>query len=369
VRIGDKVDDVTFPAAPATPPYALGLSQLDARVSATYQVDLWGQLDVQRQVIRDAAEIQGESAEAVIHNTAVQVAQLWFEILAQRALKDLLESQVRHNEQLLGIVNGRFELHLTNRLAVLQQEQQLLNTRAQLPLIVARLELLGSQLRALLGRAPDSIMELVPTDRRLPELPVPPAMGQPVDLVENSPEVRMAQTRVVEADHRVSQNLSGWLPVVSLFLNGGVQAFDVANVFGVWALGARLTWPIFDGGQRITEANQLALTVRRRNMLYEQAFLEAIRRVHDAQVQEGQQADNLKTLRAEVDLGRRVLAEATSLYEGGVSDYLPVLNALGNLSDLEHAAVLAQRQLLSYRIELYRALGGTWSRSVREIND
>ena len=192
--------------------------------------------------------------------------------------------------------------------------------------------------------------------------------------------MRLAQLRVAEAEHRVSQNLASWLPVVNVFANAGLQSFDFqqplnfdpqtnGGSFQTWSFGVRLTWPIFDGGQRQTEAKQLTMTVKRRNMLYEQAFLETVRRVQDAQVQEAKQTDNVKTLQAEVELGTKVLAEARQIYEQGSSDYLAVLTALSNLSELENTLILARRILLSYRIELYRALGGTWSRSVVEVVD
>jgi outer membrane protein TolC len=368
------------PAALGSPAYALAINEADLGLTATYQIDVWGQLDVLGKIFEDGAEIQAHNAEAGAQNIAVQVAQVWFDILAQRALLELLEQQVRTNEDLQALVRGRFELHLTSRLAVLQQEQQLLNARAQVPLVTARLALLGSQLTSLLARTPGPYADLVPRDRRLPELPPQTTLGNPADLVKSSPEVRLAQRRVAEAEHRVTQNVVSWLPVLSVFLNGGMQAFDlrqplsfdpypVGNSFFTWSFGARLTWPVFDGGQRQTEAAQLTMTVKRRNMLYQQAFFEAVRRVQDAQIQEAKQTDNVRTLRAEVELGKKVLAEARHIYEQGNSDYLPVLTALSNLSELERALILAHRILLANRIELYRALGGTWSREAVDIVD
>jgi len=348
-----------------------------AGVTASYQVDLFGQLALQRRSFDDFTAIQGQSAEAGAQNTAAQVAQVWFEILAQRALLDLIQQQVRLNEELAQLVQDRFEVHLTNHLAVLQQAQQLLNTRAQVPLITARLALLGSELSALLGRAPSPSTALVPADRRLPELPPAVPLGVPTDLVQSSPEVRGARIRVAEAQHRLAINRAGWLPVVNLFGDAGWQTFDFkqpltfndSSAFVTWAYGIRLTWPIFDGGQRLTEAKQLTLTIKRRNMLYEQAFLDAVRRVQDARIQEAKQADNVRTLQSEVELGKNVLQEARHLFEQGLSDYLSVLTALGNLSDLERSLIQARRVQLSYRIQLYRALGGTWSSAIVELND
>jgi outer membrane protein TolC len=160
----------------------------------------------------------------------------------------------------------------------------------------------------------------------------------------------------------VSQNLASWLPKVEAFGSVGSQWYNsLAQTFALAGVGVRLTWPIFDGGQRITQRKQLELTVERRNWQYQLAFNSAIQRVQDALLQEEKQVDQLRTLRAQVDLGRHVLQEARQLFEQGLSDYLPVLTALANLSNLERAALQAHRLLLSYRVQLYHALGGTWS--------
>ena len=45
----------------------------------------------------------------------------------------------------------------------------------------------------------------------------------------------------------------------------------------------------------------------------------------------------------------------------------PVLTALANLAALERDALRAQRLLLAYRVQLYRALGGIWSYDVTKI--
>lgn len=267
---------------------------------------------------------------------------------------------------------------MTSHLTVLQQAQQLLNTRAQVPLVTARLALLASELSSLLGRPPSpSVSAMVPQDRSLPELLPSAPVGVPNDLVTQSPEVRAARLRVTEATHRMAINRASWLPVISLAGDIGWQTFDFqhpvtfdgSSAFATWSYGIHLTWPIFDGGQRLIEAKQITLTIKRRNMLYEQAFLEAVRRVQDARVQEAKQADHVQTLRAEVELGQKVLGEARHLFDQGLSDYLAVLTALGNLSDLERALIQAQRLQLSYRIQLYRALGGSWSKATVERED
>jgi multidrug efflux system outer membrane protein len=339
-------------------------------ITATYQVDVWGNLDAQRRVADDLVEQQRQNTEGASQNLAEQVTQLWFDVLVQRALKELTEGEVKYNEELFGLVKARFEQHLTPRLVVLQQEQQLLNIRSQVPLIAARIAMLNSQLTGLLGRLPNPRDELIPADRRLPDLPPEPRIGTPADLVDNTSEMRLAKLRVTEIENRINQNLSSWLPTIDLVASTGVISFgSSAETFRESFAGIRLIWPIFDGGRRMTEAKQLDLTLKRRKWQYDLAIKTAIGRVQDALLQEKAQAESLRSLRGQIELGRRVLDEARRLFEQGQSDYLQVLNALSSLASLERSGLQAQRLLLTYRVQLYRALGGTWSYDVTTVSN
>jgi outer membrane protein TolC len=338
-------------------------------LTASYQVDLWGNLDARRRVGLDLVEQQRQSTEIASQNLAAQVAQLWFDILVERALKELTEREVRYNQELFDLVKARFDQHLVSRLVVLQQEQQLLNIQSQVPLITAQIALLNSQLTALLGRLPSPHDNLVPVERRLPDLPPAPPLGAPDDLSENTPEMRFARLRVTEIEHRKNQNLSSWLPTIEVLGSAGVVSFGFSDTFRQSFAGVRLTWPVFDGGRRINEAKQLELTLKRRKWQYELALKTAVGRVQDALLQENSQAESLRSLRAQIELGRRLLEEARRLFEQGQSDYLAVLTALANLASLERDGLRAQRLLLSYRVQLYRALGGIWSYAVTKLPD
>jgi outer membrane protein TolC len=365
------VTGVSPTAATATSPaidaYQLKYTSANIGLTASYQVDLWGHIDTQRRVGLDLVEQQRQSTELASQNLAEQVAQLWFDVLVERALKELTEGEVKHNQELYDLVKARFDQHLVPRLVVLQQEQQLLNIQAQVPLVVARIALLNSQLKLLLGRLPSPQDDLIPADRRLPDLPTAPNLGTPADLRATTPEMRFARLRVTEIENRVNENLSSWLPAVEVLGSAGVVSFGFSDTLMESFAGVRLTWPVFDGGRRITESKQLELTLKRRKWQYELAMKTAVGRVQDALLQEKNQADSLRSLRAQVELGHRVLDEARRIFEQGQSDYLAVLTALGNLTALEREGLRAQRLLLSYRVQLYRALGGMWSYAVTEL--
>jgi outer membrane protein TolC len=210
----------------------------------------------------------------------------------------------------------------------------------------------------MLGRMPSPTDNIVPAERQLPDLPPAPGIGTPGDLDVNAPEMRLAHLRVAEVQHRINANLASWLPTVNLVGMIGATSFGTSQpTRRDEAIGVTLTWQIFDG-RRLTEARVLPMQLRRRQIQYDLALQNTVGRVQDAVIREKNQATSLTSLRQQVELGGRLLAEARRLFEQGQSDYLPVLTALNSLVDLERAALLAQRLMLNHRVELYRALGG-----------
>jgi outer membrane protein, multidrug efflux system len=356
------------------PPPPAGGTQLNynvanASLGATYQIDVWGNLDAQRRAGMNVAEQQRQLTEGHVQDLAARIAQAWFDILESRALRELTLTQIKYNEELFELVKARFEQHLASRLVVLQQEQLLLNLRAQVPLIDARIALANSQLHQLVGRMPSPADDIVPLDRQLPDVPPAPGVGTPSDLNANTPEMRLAGLRVAEIKHRINANLSSWLPQINLVGSVGATTYGVSQpILRDESFGVTLTWIMFDG-RRITESRRLPIQLRRREAQYELALQTAVGRVQDAVIRENTQATSLKSLRARVELGRQLLAEARRLFEQGQSDYLAVLAALNNQVDLERAALQAQRLVLNNRVELYRAIGGTWSNDVTKLRE
>jgi outer membrane protein TolC len=357
---------VNVPPAPSS---QIRFNQATVDLAATYQIDLWGQLDAQRRAGLNFAEQQRQLTEARVQDLAVQISQAWFDILETRALRELTLTQIKYNQELHEIVKSRFEQHLTPRLVVLQQEQLLLNLQAQVPLITAKIGLLNSQLHGFLGRMPSPADDIVPLDRRLPDLPPAPDLGSPSDLNANTSEMRLAELRVAEVQHRINANMAAWLPTVQLVGSIGVQTLGFDEpVHHQSVVGVTLSWVMFDA-RRLTEKRQLSMQLSRRQLQYELALQTVVGRVQDAVIRENYQATSLKSLRAQVELGRQLLAEARRLFEQGQSDYLPVLSALTNLVELERAALQAQRLLLNHRVELYRSLGGNWSYDVTTLRE
>ncbi|MBU1138080.1 MAG: hypothetical protein KKA76_03790, partial [Proteobacteria bacterium] len=74
--------------------------------------------------------------------------------------------------------------------------------------------------------------------------------------------------------------------------------------------------------------------------------------------QERQHELLLAALNEQLIISRATLHESRNRYIQGITDYLPVLAALVSLQNLERTMLQRQRERVSYRLILYRALGG-----------
>lgn len=329
--------------------------------AVSYELDLWGRVGH----LDDAASLEldasREDLQALGLSLSARVADLWLQIVGERALLELIEAQEDAAKKLVELVELRFAQGLSSSPEVYHQRQSLAAISAQRPLAEARLSVTGHQLAILLGRPPGSMTF---GDRaELPAPPPPPPTGIPAELLARRPDVRAAFKRVVAADHRVGAAIAAQYPTLSLSGSTGFQSTDLFDLFKswVWNLAANILAPIFDGGQRAAEVDRNRAVLEELVSAYGQATLIALGEVEDALVQERRQAEHVDRVQAQLALAQQAHDEARTRYVNGLSSYLEVLTTQRSLQQAEQALLQARRQLLAFRVQLHRALGGTWS--------
>lgn len=355
---------------PPPAPDTFTIKSYSASLAANYELDVFKKWTSQaRGAARDAMAAR-DQVEAVAMSLAAQVAETWFDIAHQRAQRDLITAQVELNETLLELVNLRFRGGLGSAVEVLQQKQQLIATRSQLAQINANEQVLRHQLAVLTGRPPLSAAgrEVV---SELPDLPALPGTGIPADLLNRRPDVRAARNRVAAADYRVAVAVADRFPALRLGASLNVERlapFDIVEMFKTppWTLFASITAPLFDGFRRSAEVARQKAVVEELLWSYGDTLLKAIAEVEGALVSEREQLALIKDLEEVVVVAGDNLREARLRYEQGVSQtgFLTVLNALQGQQAAELNLLAARRRLLSFRIQLCRALGGTWTRAL-----
>lgn len=331
--------------------YSLGLF-------ASYELDLWGRVNASVQSQRYGMAATQDDLYAMTESIAATVATYWVRIIAARQETAVLHKQLELNEKYLALVELRYANGMVTALDVFQQRQTVARTKTQIPLAQRNQQLLINDLKLLLGRPLNAPLQI--TRVQLPNLENLPQAGLPVDLLQNRPDVRAAGKRLYAAQWGVAQARANRLPAIKLTASGQVSSEDLTYLFTNWlaSLAANLTAPIFDGGIRAAEVDyQRALAEENLNN-YQKTVLNAINEVEAALLNEKAQREYLKNLEDEINAAQLALDEATYHYINGLDSYLPVLNQLADVQDLEITDINQKAELLVNRITLYRTLGG-----------
>jgi len=334
-------------------------------LGAGYEVDLWRRIANSGDAAALNALATRDDLEAIAMSIAAEIAEAWFDLVSQYAQRNVLSEQLRTNETYLELVELRFENGLTSALDVYQQRQQVVATRARLGLVDGATKLLEYRLAVLAGKSPGQLA-INPGDT-FPDLPPVPTTGLPVDLLDRRPDVRAFRRRVEAADHQVAVAIAGRLPSLRLSGEAFIQSLTAGDLIAtpLWRLIASVTAPLFDGGRREAEVQRSHAVVQELLMNYAQSLLQAMAEVDSALVQERQQIAYIRDLEDVLKLATSSLTEAQARYSQGLINYLPVLTALQGQQQAELNVLGARRQLLSYRVQLHRALGGTWTQRLR----
>ncbi|MFT6400515.1 MAG: outer membrane protein TolC, partial [Bradymonadia bacterium] len=243
-----------------------------------------------------------------------------------------------------------------------QQRQQVAALESQLALLDAAEDTAGHRISVLQGFFPDP--EATGVETALPALPPVPGVGVPADLLVRRPDVEAARIRAESADARLAGAIADRLPSLRLSGSAFFQATSLSNLFDqlLWSVTAGLTAPLFDGGRRGAEVERNRAVVDERIHAYLNTLLTSALEVENALALERAQSAFLAELDTQLEIAADTLLLARDQYREGVADYLRVLTAIGTLQQLEQSRLNAVRQQLAYRIQLYRALGGGWSR-------
>lgn len=330
-------------------------------VQAGYEVDLWGRLRAQRDAAVFDLEATALDRDAMALSMAAEVVEAWLDLQGVVENERLLEAQIETNQRYLELVLLRLGTGQGSALDVYQMRQTIEAQVAQRPLLAAQRDVAHLRVAALAGRF-DRPEELTLDEVGLPPLPPLPELGVPSDLLERRPDVRAAWLRAESADRRIAMAIADRLPTIRLSGNIGHTSEEFSILFDdfIWGLTAGLTAPLFDAGRRRAEVERNRAIVEERIATWRNTFVGALREVEEALVREREQRAHIDLLVAQRVTANAAVDAAREQYRNGLVDYLRVLNALSTAQRLEQDILTAHRQLLTFRVNLHRALGGGW---------
>ena len=326
--------------------------------STSYELDLWGRVRSEK----DAAIYETRATEQDLQTAAIslvaQVTDTWFMLEEKTAQRSLLEAQYKNARQTLELMQTRFESGSLTGTDLLQQQQSAEARNAALILNQSEIEVAEHMLAILLGRDPAHASFAAGED--LPNLPELPDLGIPAVVLNQRPDVQAALLRVRGADASVAASIANRFPKITIGGSLTSNFGSPVNLFEDWVktLLANLNLPILDGGSKKAETDRRQAQLTAAILSYQQAFLNAMKEVEDAVAQERQQVLYIASLKAQIKLSEQVYEQTLNRFQNGNRTYLQVLTAQDSLHSLNRNLLTAHRTLLTYRINLYRAIGG-----------
>ena len=381
--IANQVRAARMPQIGLTGDYAIGKSiQAFGEVRAqqgvgslpvSYEVDLFARRAREHQGAKLDAQAARLDQEALAIAISAEVAEAWFDSVNSRIEVAVVTEQLDTDLKFLELVELRYREGLNSAVDVHQQRQRVASQRALLALADGRTELTDQRLSVLLGEAPGREFPL--DDKVLPDIGPTPEIEVPATLLEARPDIQAMQKRVEAEDRRLSAAIGARLPEIVLdftpsytWLNSEISGTDAsgnpfpeASVHGwTWNAGAHFSVPVFDGLYGLSAIKTQRAVADQLLEQYAETILTALLEVESSLTLERQERLRIQYLEDEFRLANITLEATRDRYRAGLSDFLPVLTALATRQISELQLVSSRRQLVSYRVQLYRALGGAW---------
>jgi outer membrane protein, multidrug efflux system len=342
----------TLRADPGDAPIA---ERTDLGLQVGWEVDLWGKLRSAKAAARETAEATARTYEFARQSLAAAVADAWFLAIATSRQLEIDRELLEAEQFTAKVTRDKIEVGATSRLdaevaeanltlaenGVLQSEQALSEARKALEL--------------LLGRYPATELD-VETD--LPELPPPPPVGLPSELLQRRPDIVAADHDVAAAFHLTESARAARLPSVQLTASLGTLLDPTA---AIWSIGANLLAPIFTGG-RLQGQVEIATAQQHQALAqYVDVALTAFREVESALANE----ELLALRQQQLELADQHLRSAGRIaqdrYEAGIIGILDLTQVRRQDFATRSQLLSVRQERLRQRINLYLALGGSFA--------
>ncbi|MBR0775283.1 efflux transporter outer membrane subunit [Bradyrhizobium diazoefficiens] len=333
-----------------------------ASLSASYQLDFWGQNRDALQSAEETANANRFDRDVVALTTLAGVANAYFQVLASQDRLRTAQNNIASAQRILDAIRERRKAGTGTDLDVAQQESVLANQKALVPPLRQTLDQNRNALAVLVSRPPESVRI---AGGSLNSIAIPRVTpGLPSEILTQRPDIRRQEAQLASATANVGNARAQFFPTIQLTGNGGYQSSALVSLFqphaAFFQLVGSATQPIFDGGKIL--GNFEFAKARQDELLqtYRKTIVQAFTDVDNALFSIRQTTIKLQLQRDVVAASRRAFDLAEQQLRAGTADIVTVLNTQLTLFQAEDALSQAQLARLLAIVSLYQALGGGW---------
>jgi multidrug efflux system outer membrane protein len=348
-------------AAPWIPTVPNPQANVQVSAGASWEIDLWGR--IRRQSEAAQANLLGaeEARRGVILSLVASVAGGYLQLRGLDEQLEISRKTLKTHAESVRLFELQFEYGKVSMMTVEQARTQAETAAATIPALEARIVQTENALSLLLGRHPGPVARgRSITDLALPVVPA----GVPSQVLENRPDVREAELRLVAANAQIGAARALYFPSISLTGALGTVSGELSNLFkgpsSTWSYAGSITGPIFAAGAISSQVRQATAAREAALLGYENAVESAFADVENALVARRklleQHEARTRLVKAASEYERLALLQ----YNGGYAPYSTVLQAQEKLFPAELDLVESRTAAFSSLVTIYKVLGGGW---------
>lgn len=330
-----------------------------AGLAIAYELDIFGKNHAKIAAAEADVESADFAKEAVALVVMSEVAKTYFNVLNLQERLAIADKNLESANELLRIVQARFDAGATTLLDVSQQKADLANTQAARSNIELQLKTTRNALAVLVGKTPQA---LTVTGKDLRSISVPDiAPGQPSTLLERRPDIASSEADLRSANADIGVARAAFFPDVTLGLNWSAASTSLGDpATTALSLASSLSAPLFKGG--LLEGN-LAFSKAKKEELaqnYRKTILVAFKEVENALAGVKSSQSREDSLQTALSESRKAYDLSQKQYDVGSIDFQRLLDNRRTLLAAEDSYIQTKNERLAAAVDLYKSLGGGW---------
>ena len=341
--------------------------QVDAGLTVGYEVDLFGRVSRGVEAARSdvaAAEADGEAVRVTV---AAETARAYADAASAAERLGVAERIVALLDKSVALTARRAEVGLTTRLDTARIAALRDQRRADIPAIAAERDAALFRLATLTGRAPADLPPIAAARTTTLRLDQPIPVGDGAALLARRPDVAAAERRLAASTARIGVATADLYPKITLGGSVGQTSSGLGDLFGGgplrWLLGPLINWNFLNQeGARARIAGAEADT-QASLATFDGAVLRALEETETALSAYAHQLDRRTALQAARDQAEIAVRITRAQQREGAIDGLVALDAERTFAEAEATLALADARIADSQVDLFRALGGRWTKS------
>jgi multidrug efflux system outer membrane protein len=339
-------------------------SYYDTGFDATWELDLFGRVRRENEAAR--ADLQGTEANLQDAQVSVvaEVARTYFELRGEQFQLAVARRNVENQQATFQVTDARLKAGRGTEFDTSRAQSQLSTTLSTIDPLEASVSRAIHRLGVLTGRDPNALQDLLSPAKDLPGLPKLTAVGDPAAMLRRRPDIRVAERQLAASNARIGVAVGDMFPKVTFT---GSFGYDASSLNGMgtsasraYSIGPSISWAAFDLGRVHAQVGGARARTDTALAQYEKAVLNALEETENALVTHARTRDQLIHATDAAQSSAAAAKLARVRYEGGIVDFLEVLDAERTQLEAEDRMAQTRTDAATSLIAVYKALGGGW---------